>query len=384
MQGEKEEVQMLQMSLVDPAGERYTLRLSPSDSPIEIKSCLADFAPTCLFTHYHFETSGQPLNDYLELSQQQVENDSVLTMVLDSYNERAIKQHVRKLEEVLVHPPSKLSPIVINQKTETYDLFEAGPDASLTPLDYSQLVPSPSVLTHPNSQIAPLNAEDSPKQKPVCLHSVTFSEYNPPSAKRRLKGDIAYLSVHTLEGQKFHLTACPAGFYLNATAREGEILTFDPAPSAVRQVVGKTLVDVLNELSPMFKSSFRELLESGVEWDTLSNMKMVQENTWWLGKEKEASQSFPGLEAIRDWNEEFQMVRSLPAETPIQKIQKDKAMAKIYYDFLEAAIEGAKLVARGALQPLNPMDQPRQHIFVLNHIFFSFTEDREYSVSFMQ
>ena len=78
------------------------------------------------------------------------------------------------------------------------------------------------------------------------------------------------------------------------------------------------------------------------------------------------------------------MVRSLPAETPIQKIQKDKALAKIYYDFLEAAIEGAKLVARGALQPLNPMDQPRQHIFVLNHIFFSFTEDREYSVSFMQ
>jgi len=45
---------------------------------------------------------------------------------------------------------------------------------------------------------------------------------------------------------------------------------------------------------------------------------------------------------------------------------------------LQAAINGSERVIRGALQPLNPMDPKRQHVFVSNHIFFSFTEDMEY------
>lgn len=78
------------------------------------------------------------------------------------------------------------------------------------------------------------------------------------------------------------------------------------------------------------------------------------------------------------------MVRQLPADTPISRIQKDKALAKVYNDFLEAALLGTEAVVRGALQPLNPMDPKRQHVFVSHHIFFSFTEDIEYAVTYTQ
>ena len=87
---------------------------------------------------------------------------------------------------------------------------------------------------------------------------------------------------------------------------------------------------------------------------------------------------------MRDWNEEFQMVRSLPSESPLQRIQRDKALGKIYSDFLEVAISGAKAVISGSVQPLNPMDSLKQQLFVFNHIFFSFTEDLGYIVSFIQ
>jgi len=40
---------------------------------------------------------------------------------------------------------------------------------------------------------------------------------------------------------------------------------------------------------------------------------------------------------IRDWNEEYQVIKDFPKESIIQRIQRDRGLRKIYQDFLDAA-----------------------------------------------
>lgn len=62
---------------------------------------------------------------------------------------------------------------------------------------------------------------------------------------------------------------------------------------------------------------------------------------------------------IRDWNEEYQVVKDFPKENVPQRAQRDRAVQKIYNDFLNAASEGAVAIVKGNLTPLNPNEQKK-------------------------
>ena len=78
---------------------------------------------------------------------------------------------------------------------------------------------------------------------------------------------------------------------------------------------------------------------------------------------------------VREWNEEFQVVRNLTVDTYHMRIQKERAYVKVYQDFTEAAVKGAKAIIEGQLTPLNPNESIKQHVYVYNHIFFSYAVD---------
>ena len=44
---------------------------------------------------------------------------------------------------------------------------------------------------------------------------------------------------------------------------------------------------------------------------------------------------------MRDWNEEYQVVSKFPATDVMQRIQKERAIQKVYSEFLQAATAGA-------------------------------------------
>eukprot|EP00825_Cyclidium_porcatum_P033889 TRINITY_DN3580_c0_g1_i6.p1 TRINITY_DN3580_c0_g1~~TRINITY_DN3580_c0_g1_i6.p1 ORF type:complete len:343 (-),score=75.60 TRINITY_DN3580_c0_g1_i6:140-1168(-) len=50
-------------------------------------------------------------------------------------------------------------------------------------------------------------------------------------------------------------------------------------------------------------------------------------------------------------------------------------MIKIYSDFVEAAVEGAKAVVEQNIQPLNPMEPQNQKVYIYNKIFFSYANE---------
>lgn len=78
---------------------------------------------------------------------------------------------------------------------------------------------------------------------------------------------------------------------------------------------------------------------------------------------------------MHDWNEEFQVVQNFPGENFIQRMQRDRAVSKVYNDFVEAATAGAIALIEGKITPLNPNEPLRQHVYVYNQIFFSFAVD---------
>ena len=62
-------------------------------------------------------------------------------------------------------------------------------------------------------------------------------------------------------------------------------------------------------------------------------------------------------------------------------MQRDRAVAKVYGDFVEAATKGAIAIVEGKIIPLNPNEAMRQHVYVYNQIFFSFAVDLPLSYS---
>ena len=58
--------------------------------------------------------------------------------------------------------------------------------------------------------------------------------------------------------------------------------------------------------------------------------------------------------AMRDWNEEYQVVSKFPATDVMQRIQKERAIQKVYSEFLQAATAGAQAIIEGKLTSLNP------------------------------
>lgn len=59
----------------------------------------------------------------------------------------------------------------------------------------------------------------------------------------------------------------------------------------------------------------------------------------------------------------------------MQRVQRDRALNKVYTDFLDAATKGAQAIINGNLVSLNPNDPLVSQVFVYNYIFFSFAID---------
>ena len=95
------------------------------------------------------------------------------------------------------------------------------------------------------------------------------------------------------------------------------------------------------------------------------------------GKLSEVVNPLFGLDpkGIRDWNEEYQVVKNFPKENMAQRAQRDRAITKIYNDFLNAATEGAIAIVKGSISPLNPTEQRKSQVFVYNLIFLSYAID---------
>ncbi|KAL8555488.1 hypothetical protein ACS0TY_003336 [Phlomoides rotata] len=384
------EVHLYPVSVKTQGGEKLELQLSPGDSVMDVRQFLLDAPETCFITCYELllhtkDGSVHHLEDYNEISEVAdiTSGDCSLEMVAALYDDRSIRAHVHRTRELLslstLH--SSLSTILALQ-------HETGQSAANNKGDVVKVeVPELETLGFMENVSNSLGSLlPSPSKEIKYAESIVFSSFNPPPSHRRLSGDLIYLDVVTLEGNKYCVTGTTKSFYVNSSV--GNIL--DPRPKT-NISEATTLVGVLQNISSKFKKAFREILERKASAHPFENVQSLLPPNTWLGlysadhkrdaarAENSLTLSF-GSELIgmqRDWNEELQACREFPHASHQERILRDRSLYKVTTDFVEAATNGAIGVISRCIPPINPTDPECFHMYVHNNIFFSFAVDTD-------
>ncbi|KAL5666292.1 hypothetical protein ACJX0J_026400, partial [Zea mays] len=371
------------------SGEKLELQLSPGDSVIDVKQFLLDAPETCFYTCYdlilHTEDgSAHQLEDYNEISEiaDITSGGCSLEMVAAIYDERSIRSHLRRVRELLslstLHVSLSTS-LTLQQESAQGKSADSGksPIQELDGLNFME--DSAGALT---------NLLASTPAEIKCVESMVFSSFNPPPTYRRLHGDLIYIDVATLEGNKYCITGSSKSFYVNSSNKN----IFDSKPTK-QGLEASTLVGLLQKISAKFKKGFREVLDRRASAHPFENVQSLLPVTSWLGAypvpehRRDAARAEDsvvlsyGTELIgmqRDWNEELQSCREFPHGNPQERILRGRALYKVTCDFVDAAVKGAVGVINRCIPPINPTDPECFHMYVHNNIFFSFAVDSDY------
>ncbi|KAL2972440.1 hypothetical protein AAZX31_15G253600 [Glycine max] len=358
---------------------------------MDVRQFLLDAPETCFITCYDLllhtkDGSTHHLEDYNEISEVAdiTTGGCSLEMVPAFYDDRSIRAHVHRTRELLslsnLHASLSTSLALQNEIAQNKG---ANSGDTLKPE-----VPELDGLGYMEDISGSLgNLLSSPLKDIKCVESIVFSSFNPPPSYRRLVGDLIYLDVVTLEGNKFCITGSTKMFYVNSSSANN----LDPRPSKAT-FEATTLVALLQKISPKFKKAFREVLEGRAAAHPFENVQSLLPPNSWLGlypvpdhrrdaaRAENALTLLYGNEPIgmqRDWNEELQSCREFPHTSPQERILRDRALYKVTSDFVDAAINGAIGVISGCIPPINPTDPECFHMYVHNNIFFSFAIDAD-------
>ncbi|XP_020090308.1 clustered mitochondria protein [Ananas comosus] len=371
------------------SGEKLELQLSPGDSVMDVRQFLLDAPETCFFTCYDLilhtkDGLAHHLEDYNEISEVAdiTTGGCSLEMVAALYDERSIRSHVRRARELLslstLHVSLSTS-LALQQETSKQKTSDAG-KAEVPEVDGLGFVEDISGSLH---NLVLFNPKDI-----KCVESIVFSSFNPPPSYRKLLGDLIYIDVVTLEGNKYCITGTTKSFYVNSST--GSIL--DPRPSKPAYEAC-TLIGLLQKISSKFKKGFRELLDYKASTHPFENVQSLLSPNSWLGAHPipdhkrdaaRAEDALPlsfGTELIgmqRDWNEELQSCREFPHNSLQERILRGRALYKVSCDFVDAAVKGAVGVINRCIPPINPTDPECFHMYVHNNIFFSFAVDSDF------
>ncbi|KAM1158105.1 hypothetical protein FF1_028638 [Malus domestica] len=379
------------VSVKTQSGEKLELQLNPGDSVMDIRQFLLDAPETCFFTCYDLllhtkDGSTHHLEDFNEISE--VADITIggcsLEMVPALYDDRSIRAHVHRTRELL-----SLSTLHASLSTSLALQYETAQNKVASPGDTVKTeVPELDGLGFMEDIAGSLsNLLSSPSKEIKCVESIVFSSFNPPPSYRRLVGDLIYLDVVTLEGNKHCITGTTKMFYVNSSMGN----SLDPKLSKSNSEA-TTLVGLLQKISSKFKKAFREILERRASAHPFENVQSLLPPNSWLGlypvpdHKRDAARAEDSLtlsygsELIgmqRDWNEELQSCREFPHTTPQERILRDRALYKVTSDFVDAAISGAIGVISRCIPPINPTDPECFHMYVHNNIFFSFAVDAD-------
>ncbi|KAL5762727.1 hypothetical protein ACOSP7_018991 [Xanthoceras sorbifolium] len=385
------DIHLYPVSVKTQGGEKLELQLNPGDSVMDIRQFLLDAPETCFFTCYDLllqtkDGSTHHLEDYNEISEVAdiTTGGCSLEMVAALYDDRSIRAHVHRTRDLL-----SLSTLHASLSTSLAMQYENAQSKVSSPGDAVKTeVPELDGLGFMEDVSGSLGKLlSSSTQEIKCVESIVFSSFNPPPSYRRLVGDLIYLDVVTLEGNKYCITGTTKMFYVNSST--GTVL--DPRPSKSTSEA-TTLIGLLQKISSKFKKALKEILERKANAHPFENVQSLLPPNSWLGlypvpdHKRDAARAEDtltlsyGSELIgmqRDWNEELQSCREFPHTTPQERILRDRALYKVTSDFVDAAISGAVGVISRCIPPINPTDPECFHMYVHNNIFFSFAVDAD-------
>ncbi|KAI8122421.1 hypothetical protein FF38_10596 [Lucilia cuprina] len=370
-----------------PGAELLSVQLSSMELVQEIHQLLMDREDTCHRTCFSLQLDGVTLDNFAELKTiEGLKNGSVIKVVEEPYTMREARIHVRHVRDLLksMDPADAYNGVECNSLTFLHtitqgDLLEkkkSRPDSvDCTPAEYIM----PGVKEAPLTPLQPGVNKNS--KGPQALKVLTTSAWNPPPGPRKLHGDLMYLYVVTMEDKRFHISACPKGFYINQSTDD----VFNPKPDNPSHL-SHSLIDLLSQISPSFKRAFQQMQKKRTLRHAFERVATPYQVYQWTAPQLEhtidairaedAFSSKLGYEEhipgqTRDWNEELQTTRELPRKTLPERLLRERAIFKVHGDFVIAATRGAMAVIDGNVLAINPGEDPKMQMFIWNNIFFS-------------
>jgi len=346
-----------------------------------------DREDTCHRTCFSLQLDGTTLDNFAELKTVEgLKEGSLIKVVEEPYTMREARIHVRHVRDLL----KSIEPSDAYNGVDCASLSFLNTVCSGDIMEKKRSRPE-SVDCTPPECILP-GAKDLPvlplhplsKEQPVkltCLKVLTPSGWNPPPGYRKLHGDLLYLQVITAEEKHYHITASTRGFFVNHCTEE----EFNPK-AASPSYLSHSLIELLNQISPMFKRNFALLQKRRTSRHPYERVPTPYQVYSWIGPQLEhnidtiraedAFSSKLGYEEhipgqTRDWNEELQTTRELPRKNLPERLLRERAIFKVHSDFVSAATRGAMAVIDGNVMAINPGEEAKMQMFIWNNIFFS-------------
>ncbi|KAI7900383.1 clustered mitochondria-domain-containing protein [Cokeromyces recurvatus] len=383
-----------QLNVKLPDGKSIKIIASPREAIQDIKQSIMESPETCANSCFYLAFEGKRINDYLELGEiEGLTSESELDLIEDTYTERDVRLHINRLRDLLAGPykpdPSSIGidPAISFLTAITGEIDEEiinDADKKMDDLFSDEPVPK-HVFTDLNieerSQLSKIVPSDFKRVAPECIKSLALSGWNPVPHQQKLKGDLLYLTITTLEGEVVHITASTKGFFVNNSTH----FNFDPSPRQTKRAFAHSLITLLQKISPLFATRFVELQDFITHHHMLEvlpvntycpNYPWAVEAPQHLYDASRPCETYliagsDAVESLRDWNDEIQSHRELPKTVLQERVLRERLITKVQAEFTEAAIRGAMAVVDGSVIPLNPLEPEESHMYVYNNIFFS-------------
>jgi hypothetical protein len=350
--------------------------LRPDEPVTSIRAALAELVGYAHITNYQLAVDGRVLDDYGDLVG--LEDASQIVMELKPY--QTIREHVLRLQQLLEGNPPVVKTLVDNG--------EAVEETAVVPAANQEDAPKKGkqkkngkkngATSSESAVVTPITLDNffdnatgetvdanfmkelSDLEDAMMLNSsvITISYLAPPTARRKLLGDLAYLRIQLAEAEDLFVTAIPSGFYVNKSTPTH----LDPTP-VEKPCLEHALLDCLVQASPnYFGVKWTEALDAAEK-----RVKLTQGDTplqalhrvaiqksrssrgvdavlyrpsWmvpvsgesWPSPSEHAplplDQDYPtfGLDLTsgicRDWNEELQSAREMPVANIQERLER--------------------------------------------------------------
>ncbi|KAL0073572.1 clustered mitochondria-domain-containing protein [Phycomyces blakesleeanus] len=391
-----EETYQITIKLPGQAGDIKTTA-SPREAMHDIKQSIMESPETCAHSCFYLAFKGKRVNDFNELGEiEGITPECELELVEDSYTERDVRLHINRLRDLLGGPykpnPAAIGidpaisfltavtgeideELIVEGERKMEDLFSDAPipEHAFTNTDL-----------HARSQLSRFVPSSFQRLAPQCLKSLTLSGWNPVPHPQRLKGDLLYIAVTTLENETIHITANTRGFFVSNSSNN----KFDPTPRegpSHKTMAAHSLITLLQHVSPQFATQFVKLQDFITQHHMLEVLPVntfFPSHPWAVQTPKQIYDpsrtaepylnfGIDAVESLRDWNDELQSHRELPKTNLQERVLRERLITKVQSEFTEAAVKGAMAVVNGAVMALNPLESEDSHMYVYNNIFFS-------------
>ena len=370
----------------------FEIDVTDSEAIGEIRSVLHDHPYLKLHPNFKMLCQGRRISEVQSLSGQlpALEQSVVLDLQPDVFTNLTAERHVSQCAEFFLQPE-----YFLNEGFLDFN-FMLGKSEFVHSMIAKQEVVLPEVTLADISSRNPQSLHRVSFLKSECadfkfFKSMGFSRFSPVASSLSANSDFLYLDVVTKEGEYLCVAVSAHGCYAN----ESTELEFGPKP---KSELHSSLFGLLGALSAGFKADLEGyvVFDSQECHDSLMNCPEVVRSTadeqrtfaeaervtvWHSGLRQlrallsELKHGI-NLKIYRDWNEEFQSYRSLPAVDTVQQLQKTKILRRVVRDFARSSQELAKAIVHNHFTSVNPTDKKFEECFVFNNLFITYAEDR--------